>query len=187
MDICELTEPHTLPKSLFSLIIKLHTLLRFSWTGYNLCRDVCYPPYMSLIPHKVHYLREVLLPEPLIILCQMYQHNFLPHQSILIWVAGYEQLYCAIGIDPDLCPPSDPAWSRVHGHVCGHHPAAGQRLRRKERLHLQQSFRLVSLFHHRSIVGSVVECSPATRAARVRFPDDASLFENFFSRMWIMA
>ncbi len=29
---------------------------------------------------------------------------------------------------------------------------------------------------HRSIVGSVVECSPATRAARVRFPDDARLF-----------
>ena len=28
-----------------------------------------------------------------------------------------------------------------------------------------------------SIVGSVVECSPATRAARVRFPDDAA---NFF-------
>ena len=27
-----------------------------------------------------------------------------------------------------------------------------------------------------SIVGSVVECSPATRAARVRFPDDASSF-----------
>ena len=27
-----------------------------------------------------------------------------------------------------------------------------------------------------SIVGSVVECSPATRAARVRFPDDANLF-----------
>ena len=27
-----------------------------------------------------------------------------------------------------------------------------------------------------SIVGSVVECSPATRAARVRFPDDAHLF-----------
>jgi hypothetical protein len=26
---------------------------------------------------------------------------------------------------------------------------------------------------HISIVGSVVECSPATRAARVRFPDDA--------------
>ena len=26
------------------------------------------------------------------------------------------------------------------------------------------------------IVGSVVECSPATRAARVRFPDDASCF-----------
>ncbi len=26
----------------------------------------------------------------------------------------------------------------------------------------------------RSIVGSVVECSPATRAARVRFPDDAN-------------
>jgi hypothetical protein len=29
---------------------------------------------------------------------------------------------------------------------------------------------------HVSIVGSVVECSPATRAARVRFPDDAELF-----------
>ena len=29
---------------------------------------------------------------------------------------------------------------------------------------------------HISIVGSVVECSPATRAARVRFPDDASSF-----------
>ena len=27
-----------------------------------------------------------------------------------------------------------------------------------------------------SIVGSVVECSPATRAARVRFPDDAHNF-----------
>ena len=26
------------------------------------------------------------------------------------------------------------------------------------------------------IVGSVVECSPATRAARVRFPDDAVTF-----------
>ena len=30
--------------------------------------------------------------------------------------------------------------------------------------------------YYSSIVGSVVECSPATRAARVRFPDDASLF-----------
>ena len=29
---------------------------------------------------------------------------------------------------------------------------------------------------HISIVGSVVECSPATRAARVRFPDDATFF-----------
>jgi hypothetical protein len=28
-------------------------------------------------------------------------------------------------------------------------------------------------FTYLSIVGSVVECSPATRAARVRFPDDA--------------
>ena len=27
-----------------------------------------------------------------------------------------------------------------------------------------------------SIDGSVVECSPATRAARVRFPDDAQIF-----------
>jgi hypothetical protein len=31
---------------------------------------------------------------------------------------------------------------------------------------------------HTSIVGSVVECSPATRAARVRFPDDAMYFVN---------
>ena len=30
-----------------------------------------------------------------------------------------------------------------------------------------------------SIVGSVVECSPATRAARVRFPDDANFFLKF--------
>ena len=30
-----------------------------------------------------------------------------------------------------------------------------------------------------SIVGSVVECSPATRAARVRFPDDANSFFPF--------
>uniref|UniRef100_A0A0K2SZ99 Uncharacterized protein n=1 Tax=Lepeophtheirus salmonis TaxID=72036 RepID=A0A0K2SZ99_LEPSM len=29
------------------------------------------------------------------------------------------------------------------------------------------------------IVGSVVECSPATRAARVRFPDDAMYFLSF--------
>ena len=29
------------------------------------------------------------------------------------------------------------------------------------------------------IVGSVVECSPATRAARVRFPDDANVFLTF--------
>ena len=34
-------------------------------------------------------------------------------------------------------------------------------------LGLRQSFNIAS------IVGSVVECSPATRAARVRFPDDA--------------
>ena len=27
------------------------------------------------------------------------------------------------------------------------------------------------------IVGSVVECSPATRAARVRFPDDANFYD----------
>ena len=30
------------------------------------------------------------------------------------------------------------------------------------------------------IVGSVVECSPATRAARVRFPDDAYLYFVYF-------
>ena len=33
-----------------------------------------------------------------------------------------------------------------------------------------------------SIVGSVVECSPATRAARVRFPDDAIFFPPFSQR-----
>ena len=41
----------------------------------------------------------------------------------------------------------------------------------------QNIFNLVGLrqeFNIASIVGSVVECSPATRAARVRFPDDAS-------------
>ena len=32
------------------------------------------------------------------------------------------------------------------------------------------------VYFQSSIVGSVVECSPATRAARVRFPDDANLF-----------
>jgi hypothetical protein len=31
---------------------------------------------------------------------------------------------------------------------------------------------LLLTFLYESIVGSVVECSPATRAARVRFPDD---------------
>ena len=37
-------------------------------------------------------------------------------------------------------------------------------------------FELSWLELHQSIVGSVVECSPATRAARVRFPDDAVIF-----------
>ena len=32
------------------------------------------------------------------------------------------------------------------------------------------------------IVGSVVECSPATRAARVRFPDDAIFFVSIIRR-----
>ena len=35
---------------------------------------------------------------------------------------------------------------------------------------------VLSVHPEESIVGSVVECSPATRAARVRFPDDAHLF-----------
>ena len=34
---------------------------------------------------------------------------------------------------------------------------------------------LPEVFYAQSIVGSVVECSPATRAARVRFPDDAAI------------
>ena len=34
----------------------------------------------------------------------------------------------------------------------------------------------ISGYLYVSIVGSVVECSPATRAARVRFPDDAVSF-----------
>jgi hypothetical protein len=33
-----------------------------------------------------------------------------------------------------------------------------------------------NIIYQSSIVGSVVECSPATRAARVRFPDDAIPF-----------
>ena len=37
------------------------------------------------------------------------------------------------------------------------------------------------MFLYLSIVGSVVECSPATRAARVRFPDDAILLILTFS------
>ena len=37
-------------------------------------------------------------------------------------------------------------------------------------------FNNLAFFKHVSIVGSVVECSPATRAARVRFPDDATSF-----------
>ena len=39
-------------------------------------------------------------------------------------------------------------------------------------IHLQ----MCPVYFQSSIVGSVVECSPATRAARVRFPDDANLF-----------
>ena len=34
----------------------------------------------------------------------------------------------------------------------------------------------VDSLYKSGIVGSVVECSPATRAARVRFPDDAKFF-----------
>ena len=40
------------------------------------------------------------------------------------------------------------------------------------------------LIPHVSIVGSVVECSPATRAARVRFPDDAV---NFFPVSFLLS
>ena len=36
---------------------------------------------------------------------------------------------------------------------------------------------------HSCIVGSVVECSPATRAARVRFPDDANFLKSFFIKI----
>ena len=38
-----------------------------------------------------------------------------------------------------------------------------------------------------SIVGSVVECSPATRAARVRFPDDAISFWVHSKFYWLGA
>jgi hypothetical protein len=34
---------------------------------------------------------------------------------------------------------------------------------------------ILNISLYQSIVGSVVECSPATRAARVRFPDDANI------------
>ena len=43
-----------------------------------------------------------------------------------------------------------------------------------------QSIESVPHIEEISIVGSVVECSPATRAARVRFPDDAGLPFGFF-------
>ena len=36
-----------------------------------------------------------------------------------------------------------------------------------------ENLRDFSINVQESIVGSLVECSPATRAARVRFPDDA--------------
>ena len=41
----------------------------------------------------------------------------------------------------------------------------------------------ISNWYIASIVGSVVECSPATRAARVRFPDDAGSF-CYFEKNW---
>ena len=52
----------------------------------------------------------------------------------------------------------------------------------------QNIFNLVGLrpeFNIASIVGSVVECSPATRAARVRFPDDANIFISQSSTMQV--
>ena len=42
----------------------------------------------------------------------------------------------------------------------------------------------VYIRHCVCIVGSVVECSPATRAARVRFPDDAIIFPLSFHPPW---
>ena len=39
--------------------------------------------------------------------------------------------------------------------------------------------------HLYGIVGSVVECSPATRAARVRFPDDALLFSQELEQKYL--
>ena len=44
-------------------------------------------------------------------------------------------------------------------------------------------FQLQHLFWHVSIGGSVVESSPATRGARVRFPANAFLFY-FFVESW---
>ena len=52
----------------------------------------------------------------------------------------------------------------------------------------QNIFNLFGLrqeFNITSIVGSVVECSPATRAARVRFPDDANIFISQSSTMQV--
>ena len=45
-----------------------------------------------------------------------------------------------------------------------------------------QSIESVPHIEEISIVGSVVECSPATRAARVRFPDDANFFSPIFTK-----
>ena len=48
--------------------------------------------------------------------------------------------------------------------------------------HKTNIFSFPPIFLTSSIVGSVVECSPATRAARVRFPDDANIFCQLISR-----
>ncbi len=45
------------------------------------------------------------------------------------------------------------------------------KVHRKYKINQAKNYKCIS-----SIVGSVVECSPATRAARVRFPDDAKSF-----------
>ena len=42
--------------------------------------------------------------------------------------------------------------------------------------YVQTYIQIFSDLDTHGIVGSVVECSPATRAARVRFPDDAVIF-----------
>ena len=94
-------------------------------------------------------------------------------------------LYLFLMITTEMC------WkSRAFSYLTYYHTSTGhlQSLLLTRRLLVDQEKRArfnfqhnrfsheIQIFIFRGIGGSVVECSPATRAARVRFPADASLF-----------